>query len=241
MSPKKHLRGAVPVIVSLIVLGSFQNCSDYGQFATFNALDLASSSMGSALDQESHLSHSGVDHVVPTTQAAEIEYSPVVMDRIAVVNFFDDVFGPGARNLAAVKSIARDVNIFGGGCSLYRQSTTAPTDLTTYCANSAAALSVKPLMSVTVLRQGRINQACYELSQNATTLKYILARVDAKNAIPPVTEANLKNLFNLFYRAKPAPSLSLLEAMAVNMGEATMNGWKRGVYAICVSGHWQVL
>lgn len=240
MSLKKALQRGSPFVALFLVMTSFQNCSEQGQFATFSAMDMASTAMNSS-GEDTHLSHSGADHTAPTAKQADIEYSPVVMDRRSVVYLFDDVFGPGARNLAAVKSIARDPNIFGGGCSVYRQSGTAPSDITTFCANTNAALSVKPLMGVTVLRQGRINQACYELAENATTIKYILARIDATKAVPEVTAANVTNLFNLFYRTKPAPPSGLIEAIAVNIGETTLAGWKRGVYGVCVSGHWQVL
>src|SRR5690606_29868891 len=188
-----------------------------------------------------HHSHSGADHVAPTVRELDIDYSPLVMDRIGVFNFFEAIFGPQARNLSAVRSLVRDPNVFGGGCSFYRQSTSNPTDISTYCGNNTASLAVKPLMGITVLRQGRINQACHELTQNSTTIKYVLSRIDPVNAVPAATKDNLQSLFSLFYRARPVPDDSLFDAMAVNMIEENLNGWKRVVYGVCVSGYWQVL
>lgn len=242
MLPKKVIRTFTLISSFLAVGAGFQNCAEHGAFVV--ADEMSFSSMASSDDAGNYsdqLSHSGVNHVPPMAKEADLDYSPVVMDRISIYNFFEDVFGPGAKNLPAVKSIARDPNIFGGGCSFYRQSTTAPADLTTYCANNNGSLSVKPLMGVTVLRQGRVNQACHELAQNSTTMTYILTRIDSKNKIPPATVQNLTNLFTLFYRAKPAPHNSLYEAIAANMGAETLDGWRRAVYGICVSGYWQEL
>lgn len=242
MLPKKVIRLFTLFSCSLVGVGVFQNCAEHAQFSMLESVDLASSLEISGEQYMEQLSHSGITHVAPTAKEADIDYSPVVMDRIAIVHFFDDIFGPQARSAsAALRSIARDPNIFGGGCSFYRQSTTSPSDNTTFCSNTVGALSVKPLMGVTVLRQGRINQACHELSNNANTIKYILARIDPKKSVPDVSIENMQKLFALFYRARPTPSTSLYEAMAINTMGASLAGWKRAVYGICVSGHWQAL
>lgn len=240
MQLKKVFRGSVLFLGSLMCLGSFQNCTDQSQFSTLSSVDLASSEFGSSSDG-SELSYSGVTHVAPTEKIANIDYSPVVMDRIGIVNFFQDIFGNGARSLSAVRSIATDANIFGGGCSFYKMATTAPSDDLTRCGNSASWQAVKPLMGITTLRQGRINQACYELSTNATTRAYVLARIDSTKTYPDLTTANMKSLFALFYRMRPEPEAGLYEAMLANAGTADAAGWTRAVYGICVSGHWQVL
>lgn len=241
MLPKKVIRLFTLFSCSLVGLGVFQNCAEHGQFSTLESVDFASSLEVSSDKYTEQLSHSGITHVAPRAKEADIDYSPVVMDRFAIVHLLDDVFGPNARTAsAALRSIARDANIFGGGCSFYRQAGT-PTDVTTFCSNSVGALSVKPLMGVTVLRQGRINQACHELTNNANTIKYILARIDPSKAVPTVSVENMQKLFSLFYRARPTPSTSLFEAMAVNAMGTSLAGWKRSVYGICVSGHWQAL
>lgn len=242
MLPKKVIRTFTLISSFLAVGAGFQNCAEHGAFVV--ADEMSFSSMVSSDDAghySDQLSHSGVNHVPPMAKEADLDYSPVVMDRIGIFNFFEDVFGPSAKSLPAIASLAKDPNIFGGGCSFYRQATTKPTDLTTTCANNNNALSVKPLMGVTVLRQGRINQACHELAADSKTITYVLARIDNKNKVPAATLDNLTRLFSLFYRAKPAPHKSLYEAMAANMGTESLDGWKRAVYGVCVSGYWQEL
>lgn len=241
MLPKKVVRLFTLISCSLVGVGAFQNCADQAQFSLVESLDLASSIDIGQNQNMDHLSHSGADHVPPTQKASDIEYSPVVMDRIGLVNLFADVFGPRAIERPAVRSIARDPNIFGGGCSFYSQSGKTPTDMTTFCSNTNAALSVKPLMGVTVLRQGRINQACHELVNNNDTLTYILKRIENNNTFPAVTLENAQSLFALFYRARAGASEGLYESMVANITPANKEGWKRAIYGVCVSGHWQVL
>ncbi len=239
MLHKRTIQTFAIVCTSLVCIGVFQNCAVQDQFA---AIDLASlDSDGQGLTEE-HLSHSGDTHEYPEVKKPEITYSPMVLDRFGVVGLLSDVFGPEAMNIAVVKQIAGDSNVFGGSCNFLTKSTGTASSPLVECANSFARLGVKTHVGVNSLRQGRINEACMQLVSNAKTMAYVMARVDNSSALPEATDKNTLNLFTLFYRTKPVPRQALLDSLKLNVGyPASKEGWQRAVYATCVSGYWQVL
>lgn len=240
MLPKKTKFFFTALCCSLVTVTMFQNCAEMGQFELASDIG-GSEDMGSS-SLDSHLSHSGVTHIAPTEEIADISYSPMVLDRLGVYNLFVDIFGTEAKNTTSVKSIASDNTVFGGACSFYRQPASNADPLAN-CSNSEASISVKPHVGVTLLRQGRLNQACFELTKESSkTLTYILKRIDSTAAVPEANNKNALSLFTLFYRTKPIPKQSLLDSIRLNVGEVpTLAGWSRAVYGTCVSGYWQVL
>lgn len=240
MLPKNTIRFFTAICSSLVAVTVFQNCAEVGQFELSS--ELTGENNLSSMFDDMHLSHSGVTHVPPTVKMENITYSPMVLDRAGVYNLFVDVFGAEAKNSTAVKSIANDSAVFGGACSFY-QTKAGNTDLLATCANSEARISVKPHVGITLLRQGRLNQACYELTvANSKTLAYLLKRIDSKAAVPPATDQNALSLFTLFYRTKPLPKQSLIDSIRLNVGETpSLASWSRAAYGTCVSGYWQVL
>lgn len=240
MLPKKTKLFFTALCCSLVTITMFQNCAEMGQFEL--ASDIGGSEDLGSSSADSHLSHSGVTHVAPTEKIADISYSPMVLDRYGVFNLLVDIFGAEAKNTTTVKAIATDNTVFGGACSFYRQPA-SNTDLLANCTNSEASISVKPHVGVTLLRQGRLNQACFELTKESSkTLSYILKRIDSAAAIPAASDKNALSLFTLFYRTKPMPKQSLIDSIRLNIGEVpTLAGWSRAIYGTCVSGYWQVL
>lgn len=226
---------------SLISIMVFQNCAVQNQFET---LDMSSTESLFDAMGESHLSHGGGTHVAPEIEKPKISYSPMVLDRFAVVGLLTDVFGPEAMKVTVVRQIASDSNVFGGSCNFLSKQTGTATSPLVDCNNSFARLGVKPHVGINSLRQGRINEACMQLVSNAKTMAYVMARVDATAAtsLPEATDKNVLNLFTLFYRTRPLPQQALLDSLKLNVGyPASPAGWQRAVYATCVSGYWQVL
>lgn len=225
---------------ALVLVTAFQNCGELQEFELASEVEFEN--FASEGPQRLQLSHSGVTHVAPEEKIADISYSPMVLDRVGIYNLFMDIFGAEAANVSSVKQIATDYSVFGGACSVYRR-TKGGTEILSNCANSENQISVKPHVGVTLLRQGRLNQACLDLTKkDSKTLNYILKRIEPKKAIPEVTDKNALSLFTLFYRTKPMPKQSLIDSIKFNIGDQpTQDGWSRAVYATCVSGYWQVL
>ncbi|MBX3018022.1 MAG: hypothetical protein KF767_09040 [Bdellovibrionaceae bacterium] len=179
-------------------------------------------------------------------------FEPVLMDRYVLRTFLADVFGPSVETLP---SFALTVNAieYGSPCSMYENylyevsaGRAASANANEICslgvANYTSALT-NPKASVT--RQAELPRICSDIVHNDGTYNAAIAKLtDRGTALPDVNNATLTTAFHLFYREKPAPQESLLDALkllSTSGARVSKADWQNVLYTICASGHWQVL
>lgn len=224
--------------VSISAMLLFQNC---GQTNGFEVLDSDALQMASEIGDTSEQDHMGGRHDFPEALKPVIDYSPMLMNRIALYSVLSDVFGPEGSRLAAVTRVSRDF-LAGAPCSIY-DNFRGNTDSRKTCTIDEDAIGANVHVGSSILRQAMMSDACMAAVSNTKSLNYVIAQLkEGTELIPQSNDANITKLFRLFYRGKPDPQKNLIEYMKLQVGQpATAEGWKNAVYTTCASGYWQVL
>lgn len=176
-------------------------------------------------------------------------FEPVLMDRYTIRAFLKDVFGAGTD---ALPSFALTTNAieYGSPCSVYenylsfngtRNENANPMEVCSLAVANFTSAGVNPKASVT--RQAELPRICSDLVHTDATYNTAMSKI-AGGAAPALNDQNLKKAFHLFYRDKPAPGESLLDALKLMVetpDHVTKGDWQNVLYTICASGHWQVL
>lgn len=235
--------------LSLTVVFSFQNCAEMHTIQDEGTLDTSSMS-GGMID----LVHQDNDH--SSYEVAEkpiMQFDAALMDRTMVYNVMVDVFGPRASGLGDSTRLATDFIAFGAGCSLndtYRnlegKVQGRPGEA---CALDVQRMGASLQPKMQVLRASLIEKACRTLSDDATAFTYVMKQIKGTESgvLPQLNEANILDLFYLFYRAKPRPQQSLIDSLDILVRSTSeelksdTEGWRRALYTVCASGYWQVL
>lgn len=231
------------VIVSFFIMVHFQNCAPAAkEESVFDSMSNANT-----LDQI----HKDNDHDVPTESKPALEVAVSLQDRSMIYSLFLDIFGPDAAAVTALNQLRSERAVFGGPCSIYENFKTARMGYkmdseADNCANSDTANNLSaPVNPVgNVLQQALVNDVCQQMVANAKTYAYVLAQIKATptETMPANNAANVLKVFRLFYRGKPDPEASLVNALQMLVGEpATTDGWKTAITTTCVSSHWQAL
>lgn len=235
--------------ISLTVIFSFQNCAEMHTIQEEGALDASSMSSG-VID----IVHQDNDH--SNYEVAEkpiMQFDSALMDRTMVYNVMVDVFGPRATAFGDSKRLATDFTAFGAGCSLndtYRNlKGEVQVEPGEACALDVQRMGATLQPKMQVLRASLIEKACRTLTDDATAFAYVVKQIKGSEtgALPQLTDANILDLFYLFYRAKPRPSQGLIDSLDILIRSTSeeykseTEGWRRAVYSVCASGHWQVL
>lgn len=225
---------------------AFQNCgSPYREVASEEDLHIAA--IESLHIDEDH----GLE--VPTEKLKiEVESSPLLADRVLVLNKLAAVFGNSIHTAAIdTDAIRARKGIFGSPCSpyenyLYKGSngSLTPGDSRRACTvvDDGNNLGATVFPSPTVDRQGLIHQICLKATTTEATLNFALRQIDPASTPAPTYE-NVLKAFRLFYRFAPEPHAGLIESLQIMMPEQNITAahWVPVFYTICASSHWQVL
>lgn len=221
--------------VSFMVL-AFQNCSPNLTMNMNEGETVLSSQVGLTLPPE----------LQKTT------FEPVLMDRYVLRAFMTDVFGPSAETLPSFALLNNPIE-YGSPCSVYENylyqdaagRSLNANSLETCALGSANfnSAGVNPKASVT--RQAELPRLCSDIVHTDATYNVAMSKIrSGAPAVPNLDDQHLISAFHLFYREKPAPPESLLDAlklMAISDKAVTKADWQNVLYTICASGHWQVL
>lgn len=234
--------------LSLTVLFSFQNCAEMHTIQEEGSAD--ASSMGSGMIDVVHQDNDHSNYEV--AEKPIMQFDSALMDRTMVFNVMLDVFGPRVKGLEDSQRLANNFIAFGEGCSLNDTSNLAGTAQGgpgKSCTSEQMQMGATLQPKMQVLRAGLIEKACRALTDDATAFAYVIKQIKGSEAgaLPQLTDANLLDLFYLFYRAKPRPSQELIDSLDILIRSTSdeykseTEGWRRAVYSVCASGHWQVL
>lgn len=236
-----------------ILATQFQNCAPANSGLEVNLSSLGDEDLPDEPVDVIDQTHSDQNHgtEVPVVEKPALEQSRALLDRKAVYNLFVDVFGPGVESFGVMTTLKAEKAIMGSPCSLYDNFRSARANFgidraADPCANTDAANSMSaPLNPVgNVIQQAMINNVCQAAVATTSTFNYFLAQVRGSTgtSTPANTEENIRRMFHLFYRGKPAPHEALVQSLQIIVGHpATINGWKTAISTTCVSSHWQAL
>lgn len=233
-------------IVGFSSLFLFQNCSQQLDQSSFSDMNQAQT-----INQPHEEGH-GPTEKLPLLA---IDQVPLLMDRVTLYSVFADILGSNSANLAGMKKLIAQKDIFGGPCSVYNnfRSVSAGTAAAPKadpqsipCNNSQTAnnLSAPIHPNANVLRQAVVNDICMQAKDSATVFSYVHAQLkdQASDPVAANTAENVLKLFSLFYRGKPMPDSGLVDSLQLLVGSpATVAGWKNAFLVTCLSSHWQAL
>lgn len=191
-------------------------------------------------------------HIELPADLQKTTFEPVLMDRYTLRSFLSEVFGTGITQMPSYANITNAVE-YGSPCSLYENYLyqasassfpNANTDeICTLAGASFTGANVNPKASVT--RQAELPRLCSDLVHTDATYNTAIKRLMPDGRLnPAIDDTTLTRAFHLFYREKPAPQESLLDALKLlaTPGQAAAKAdWQNVLYTICASGHWQVL
>lgn len=173
-------------------------------------------------------------------------------ERNYVAGVLADAFGPaGAATVRQYVLLKHDD--LGGPCSMYayykKKVGTAYQDKDPGKVCDEENTTKQILPPPNAVRQGWMIQACSDLTgkdTNPQSLEYIFGKIQtgATLANPPaLTDENLMHLHKLFYRERPLPPETALDALKMffSEGGASIANWKMAINSYCISSHWQVL
>lgn len=243
----KMFRAALPksifrVLIAFVAfwgLGAlFQNCSQGFETSPYE--------MMSTMEKQVE------EHSIQTKKLSTT-FDLQLSDRNYVAGVLEDVFGPSAKT-KLTEMVYSKPDEFGGPCSEYahykykRGTAYLDKDPNLVCNINR---SIKPLVApAQAVRQGWLIQACAALvgtsGDTTSELNYALGKIkygSSDSNLPEPNDANLLSLHKLFYRERPLPPRSVLDALRVLFQEErpTKEEWRSAIYSYCISSQWQVL
>lgn len=239
----RNWRKTTLLISFFAVLGFslFQNCAQ-------NKAQVAKSA-SKEVEGELDVPEEVIVDVEPPEFVEKAQVSQMVANRILTSNFFISIFGPGATNVVAT-NVGFHEKDFGSGFSIYETVATADCakvkNLLVPCSVQASDPQTSSNMGLNIRREAWRLRTCHSVVGVNANLLFALKRIQPSALLtspPDINDDNLDKAYQLFFRAKPLPDHSLLDALTIVSQKESdpINKWRSVLLTLCLSPHWQVL